>query len=1029
MQTVTSVANPLYGVATLTSAASSTVKRTRVAIPSNQEGKYSHNKNSRYTATCTLGSNQDGIITENTFWEFDITPTFYDTENTPSDGVYPSPYHEPLTPLFDQDINALVARMRILLPQGMVIEDLPMYNQLCNIISSYATDAQKKETNLIGMGAYSKNVFKERGHNPIIDAPFFQSPTFGNSLRHGRATRVQIPFVMSSFMKTCKYIPLFLLRNGIQFELEFEDPYRAFVQNMSKVTHNWAQNNIPASAQIMYVNATTVKTIRANFTFGPGSVDEKGQEKDSGINYADNATYVAGDYTYPPFWRLSQRELMNNASTGFLTRLLAASAGIAPVSLAPGCFNLTNLRGIAPAKAGNQMLQYCKNFLYLDPVIARPMLDKKIDVARSFLPPTFLANGRTGDPFLEQNALGYGLDELVFCVPFVLKRDGVPVHRFFTAISLFLDGYSWARKDAGTWISGTRNIGAGADLTLAEITKVADRACTVNLALEDRWAPVKWGHFGSTADGVLAAGASEAIGAAGAEATNIGQNGTAFRHPLFSCLFNAGGFNDTLVDGGARIAFTATPYFIGGAGSAAVAANVTGIQESVSNFAWQGYRKPALTPWEPTGSMFHGITESATNIGVLITANVAQKAMTQVMYAFPVYKYNHFKFGERDDWVGEIPVFPMNKDEFKANVFYPDFFNSNYTLDIGVEDSFLLRLTSRQTVAGVGEVNIQGGITVRNTSSHPNLYDPIIRDMQHVINHQRHYMSWNYTIENVRMICDMCQPASDVFAEYSKAFQSRIGIPYAITRIVTCDRNFDTGSSGAQQFVVPISARSVRNLIVTFDDNYFTGFQRHTLGAMYTPMLSSFMRRGLVQLSLTIGGSTKPEYTLRFDKNGGVEHLAETTSSFGVPYVTGFTPCFSRHQLAPVRSYLTGASNMDVDIGTWITNWKTRTDPDASIVGLGITPTSYGIDYVDASKFIIGIPLQRTDAFPFASGLDSTMTASLILTATFELDGPPNMSGESKDSGKTWKRPIHMTVRGAIDNVITLQNDLSSSRW
>lgn len=1056
MQTVTSVANPLYGVATLTSAASSTVKRTKVAIPSNQEGIYSHNKNSRYIATCTLGSNQDGVITENTYWEFDITPTWFDQTKTPADHTYPRTANELLTPGFDQDINSLIARMRILLPQGMVIEDIPMYNQLNNIVSSYATDAQKKETHLLGMGAWSKNIWKERGTNPIIDGSYYQTPVFGNSLRHGRKTRVQIPFVLSSFMKVCKYIPLFLLRNGIQFEIEFEDPYRAFVQNMTTPQVQWKQHSIPAGA--IYADRggeKRLQCLKANFTFGPGTIapDATGlvtvtTGAGTPLAVPDIDDYHTIPKSFPPYFTKRSSWRVGNADVPF-TDVTFGTRGNLPISIAPGCFNFTYDSKNAAATQGNDLLQYCKNFLYLDQTVARRLLDKKIDVARSIAQPYFrsLTPALDANDFNRFNASGYGMDNLVFCVPFVLRRDGVPVHRFFTAISLFLDCYSWSRRDSSSILDSVTFARAGDNYDAAEMlagfnlghNNVATG--TANLVFERRFVPSKWGLLGAHYNQAEAVGVVETNIVNGTEGIVQSTHGYEFRAPRLSCLFNAGGFANTtdLTAGGSRFAWHVSPFqfFAPGTGAAA-GLNAPGA-ERPGNFQWQGQRVPACTPFEWTGSVYlavlghvhnaaNALSVEAPDFG-MVTSNVQQKAMTQVMLAFPVYKYNHFAgAGEQDGYQGEIPVFPMGANDYDENTFYPDFFNSNYTLDIGVEDSFTLRMTSAQN-ASLSTNVVQDGVYVKNTFANPSTYEPLVRDLQHMINFGTHYMQWDYTIENVRMIVDMCQPSSDVFSEYSTAFQSRIGIPYPITRIVTVERAFDVGTTGSQQFVVPIIARSVRNIIVTFGDPYLTGYGRHTLQAMYTPLLSSFMRRGLVQLSLTIGGATKPEYILRFDKNGGVEHLSETASSFGVPYVSNFTPCFSRAHLAPTRSYfLTG--NMDQNVGTLYGQFSKRSHPDVQTQSeVATLAKNYGIDYLDSSRFIIALPLQRTDAFPFASGLDSTMVASLVITATFEQDGLPNLTNESKDPGNPWQRMISMTVRGSIDNVVTLQNDLSTSRW
>lgn len=953
MQSVTSVANPLYGVQTLTSAASSTVRRTRVAVPVNQDGTYSHRQSDiRYIAQCTIGSNQDGIITENTYWEFDITPTWWDQSQNPLNATLPPSMDALITPTFDQDVSALISRIKISTPQGLVIEEIPLYNQLNNIINSYTLPPPKKNNNLIALSSWTKDILADRGHNQIIDSAYYKNPTFSYSLRHGKTTRIQIPMSMSSFFKSCKFLPTFLLRNGIQFEIEFEDPYRAFVLESGKnQSHSWKQHDIPHVAQATVSNAAAAghKVIpnHMNFVFGPGTLTSTGgvNVRDP-INYPNVNTFEATNYCWPNYFRIGDRVLLNNVAT--------ASANAA-YGMAPGCCPRRAADGPA-GPVGNTSLQNCKNFLYLDEATAAPMLDLRNKVARSYR--SAFARVVEDATKLTFESQGFGQDSMVLCVPLILKRDGVPVHRFFTSMSLFNDAYSWGYYGPAT--IGNRTNG--------------------NVTWP-RPAPTGFLPFTSNYD--------------------VDYDSSYFL-PAMGCIYNAQAALGA--NGGYYFAFSPSDHI--GARCFDNDTNLgAGPNDTTSNIFWTGSDNFLTSDRNDTNSYI-------TTVG---------HAASQVMLAFPCYKYNHFS-GDSDGQLGHIPIFPMDVgNNFNIGTWSNDFFATNWSLDIGTEDAFLLRLTSPLTDAA-DVLNLA-------TYSSPYLRDPVIRDLQHVINYGRHYMTWNYTIQNIRMIVDMCQPSSDVFSEYSRAFQSRIGIPYAMTRLITVDRTFDVGTTGSQQFTIPISARSLKSLLITFDDPYFQSFSRTDgLGRFYTPFLSSFMRRGLVNLTLTIGGATKPEYVLRFDRNGGVEHIVEASSAFGVPFVTGFTPQFSKDALAPTRSYYT-ASQFDQQIGALIGYWGNRTDPASSIEGQTVSPLSNGIDYIDSHKFIIGIPLSRTDKFSFASGLDSTMSSSLVLTATFEMDGQPNVPRESYDPGRQWGRQIHMTVRGEVDAVVTLNSDLSTIRW
>lgn len=955
MQTVTSVANPLFGVKSLTSSAASTVKRTRVAIPANQEGTYSHRQSSgRYIAQVTMGSNQEGIISANTCLEMDITPTWWDNA-TVNPANYPDNLLPRITPSFDQDVTALISRFKIGTPQGLVLEEITQYNVLCNILNAYSVTPERKNQNLISLSSYSKDLYREKGQNPFIDATIPRTATQSVSLRHGVPTRIQIPLNMSSFLKACPFIPLFLLRNGLLLEWEFEDPYRAFVLQDSIPTHKWRIKDVPVARQTT-VDIKGVQTPRhVNFLIGPGSLYADGSDNLTSGQAAgaadwknDNAIdgFVPANRNnllYPPYWRIGQTYANNRASVNNA------------ISPAPGC----SIAGSATDKR----LQYCKNFIYVNEAIAREINETRHRLAQAHL---------TKDGTNIEN------DEVVVCIPIVLRRDGVPYARFFTALSLHTDSVSYGRAPAGSF----------------------------------------------TANGQAAFGFTPAID----KVQNIGVY-TGFNpyNSVYISMQGATNAND-------QVNNLATwplgdPNFL----SANADANDKGwspsrIPQTVGNFTLtdNGYQTPdnstavfqAPGASRRTGTFF--VRGCAMSVAGDDTADATRNGRGQMMFAYPVYTWDHFD--TPTSYKDCRPVFPIPKEWNVGDVatFWRDFAKCAYTLDVGIDSAFQLRLG--------GDAN-SGSNLLSNQFSVPPLYDTKIMELQHILAYQRRLQAWDYTISNIRVIADMCQPSSDVFAEYSKAFQSRIGIPYAISRIMTVDRTFDVGTNGAQQFVVPISARSLKMLLITLDDPYFQNYIRGTHGSMYTPFLSSFMRRGLVSLTVTIGGAQKPEYTLRFDKNGGVEHIIETGSAFGIPFVSGFTPQFNREALMPSRNYF-AASNFDISTTSFLTAWTNRNFPPNSLDPDGFTlPKNLGIDYIDSSKFIIAIPLARTDAFNFAAGLDSTMTANIILTFTFGLDGQPNLPGESVDPGMQWNRQIHVTVRGDVDAVATLNNDQSTLRW
>lgn len=384
------------------------------------------------------------------------------------------------------------------------------------------------------------------------------------------------------------------------------------------------------------------------------------------------------------------------------------------------------------------------------------------------------------------------------------------------------------------------------------------------------------------------------------------------------------------------------------------------------------------------------------------------------MNAFPLYNWDHV-----DNFNDCIPAFNF-QDNYQGvsgeqNI-YTDMANDKNTICIDIDNMFTLN----------GDLTPNVVSTVTHTSGISNLAEPRIMHLQHLITTGRGLINWNYTVNNISLIVDWLKPSSDIFVQFSKSFQMPTGIPYALTRILHYQRDFDAQSTGQQQLVVPFQVRSLTSLVIVLSDPYFSNFGA-SMTKYYLPMLSSFQRRGLTRVEVTIGGARKPEYTLQFDKNGGFEHFPETTNAFGMSNASGFDQSFSRESINETRNYLV-AGNYELPSATTAGYWAGRQYPNSSGAPHLLTPRSRGLDYIDSSKFVIAIPLAKLDTNGFASGLDTTMSGNLNVTLYFSQDAAPTLSNTTFDSGYDLKRPIRVDVWGTIDAVLTLQNDANSIR-
>lgn len=225
-QVVQPVPNPNFTVKPLTTVAPSIVSRRQIKVPVNNPGTYGHNRSSLQSeATWDIADNECMVDLANIVLVADIT------------GLWSDDY---LSPLLDAGVSGLIARLTIGTSQGLKIEEIQGYSQFASIIQSYTTDALRAERALMEGMNFIKAADKEKGANTFFDSPGAYQ---GNCYIDPKyPQRLHIRFHHSSFMQNMRYLPLFLLRNGIRISVEFENVYKAFnfsispsIQSMQKI--------------------------------------------------------------------------------------------------------------------------------------------------------------------------------------------------------------------------------------------------------------------------------------------------------------------------------------------------------------------------------------------------------------------------------------------------------------------------------------------------------------------------------------------------------------------------------------------------------------------------------------------------------------------------------------------------------------------------------------------------------------------------------------------------------------------------
>lgn len=219
-QKVNAVPDAAFSVPPLTTTAGTRVSRRRIKVPCNYPGtNYGHNGQSALPSVVTfdIADNESFLDMEKSMIVLDFKPEFFGNANVVSK-------HHSIG--FDGSSQSLIARVRIGNSQGLIIEECQAYGTWANIMDSYSQSENQTEHHLLEHSSALKN-FDSNQKSFAVAEPASQL------LQSHSYRRLFLKFKHSSFLKSCRMIPLFLMRNGIRFEIEFENVYKCLTRSYS----------------------------------------------------------------------------------------------------------------------------------------------------------------------------------------------------------------------------------------------------------------------------------------------------------------------------------------------------------------------------------------------------------------------------------------------------------------------------------------------------------------------------------------------------------------------------------------------------------------------------------------------------------------------------------------------------------------------------------------------------------------------------------------------------------------------------
>lgn len=441
------------------------------------------------------------------------------------------------------------------------------------------------------------------------------------------------------------------------------------------------------------------------------------------------------------------------------------------------------------------------------------------------------------------------------------------------------------------------------------------------------------------------------------------------------------------------------------------------------------FRMPETAANPPTNANHLSLAHDRVGTGAAgIGANLPVAGYS-LKFPFPMYGWDHVYSPE-----ASIPYkcFELQpEDSLPESVFQyaADLYNLRATIHIDTDNYFFF--PTAVNLANGGDPDVVG-LTAGLNWTPPDHFarDPRVLDLwaapSKLSKFGQSILQWDYVVENIEWRMSLIKPSSDVFTQFTTAFQKDVGIPYPFTRIFQFSRTLVGALVGLQQVQIPISVRSLNSVIISLSDPLFTTYSSTSNQRLFIPMLSTFQRRGLSRLEFVTGGMVKPEYRLQLDPKQGVSQVPLLENFFGLDGMTSFNPNFHKMFLGLTRN-LAATGNLGLTKENIKSSWSNNKSPPSTISG--VDPSSQTLTYSDSSRFLWGLNLAKKDTQGFASGLDTSMSGTVNLNLYFAQDGAPVQAGETFDSGGAMNRQCQVDVICLADALFTAQNDANLIRW
>jgi hypothetical protein len=214
-QQVQSIPDSNFTVSPLTTVAGTIVSRRRVKIPVNQPTTYTHIKGNQISqAIFDIADNECFVDLQKLVFVADIRLTW--PPNWPA-------------PSLDGSTQSFFFKISIGSAQGLKIEELTEYSLMSSMMLPFTESALHREHNLLEYTDYNSNYNKPKSGCNFYDGS--DSYLASGQFVPNRWNRMHIRIHHSSFLSRARFLPLFLFRNGLRFEIDFEDVQKVFVIN------------------------------------------------------------------------------------------------------------------------------------------------------------------------------------------------------------------------------------------------------------------------------------------------------------------------------------------------------------------------------------------------------------------------------------------------------------------------------------------------------------------------------------------------------------------------------------------------------------------------------------------------------------------------------------------------------------------------------------------------------------------------------------------------------------------------------